>query len=344
VSTVKYVVTILYDLVVLGLTISGIVMMSTDSRITETLVDQGLIYFIVTFAANLVVTILTILKLSPTMSLIAAIPQSTVCTIASTRLYSQLATEATKAAKVAASGQNSQGGVSTTMLTSYLRRRSSSSPWSVVGTSVRERSNSITTYIVNRGRRSSSSLSASYQNHQSKNGDMVDVEKGGSETTSSHGTSSDFPGSTASKVSIPPKLYRLADVLESQSSVAIQAYQHHQQQRKPGWAATPDTRSESPLYPFSSSGVREQEEQVESHHPFGNLAIYSERDGRMDTMTPIVTQHVHSVREEEEEEEEEAEQQQASAALPTSSPTIELNLNEDPNDDLAARYPHLFQS
>lgn len=92
---VKYVVTILFDLLVVVLTIVGIVQMNSSSRIGDVLIRQGLVYFLLTLAANLVVTVLTILKLSPTMSLIAAIPQSTICVIASTRLYAQLAEEAT---------------------------------------------------------------------------------------------------------------------------------------------------------------------------------------------------------------------------------------------------------
>lgn len=97
-SAVKYVVTIAFDLIVLALTIMGIANMSTNSRVGDIITNQGLIYFLLTLVANLIITILTALKLSPTMSLIAAIPQSTICVIASTRLYSQLAKQAGNAA------------------------------------------------------------------------------------------------------------------------------------------------------------------------------------------------------------------------------------------------------
>lgn len=91
---VKYVVTIVFDLLVLILTAVGILRMNGQSRIGEILIKHGLIYFILTFAANIIITILTALQLSPNMSLIAAVPQSTVCVICSTRLYIILAEEA----------------------------------------------------------------------------------------------------------------------------------------------------------------------------------------------------------------------------------------------------------
>ncbi|UZJ52835.1 hypothetical protein CBS101457_002155 [Exobasidium rhododendri] len=91
---VKYVVTIVFDLLVLILTTVGIMRMNSSSRIGEILIKHGLIYFVFTFFINMVVTILTALQLSPTMSTLAAIPQSTVCVICSTRLYIMLVEEA----------------------------------------------------------------------------------------------------------------------------------------------------------------------------------------------------------------------------------------------------------
>lgn len=70
--------------------------MNSSSRFGTLLVQQGIFYVVLTVLVNLTITVLTILQLSPTMSLIAAIPQSTICVIASTRLYSQLAQEASK--------------------------------------------------------------------------------------------------------------------------------------------------------------------------------------------------------------------------------------------------------
>lgn len=91
---VKYVVTIAFDMLVLTLTSIGIIRMKSSSRIGDVLIKQGLIYFILTCAANLVVTVLTALRLSPVMSLFMAVPQSTVCVISSTRLYMMLAQQA----------------------------------------------------------------------------------------------------------------------------------------------------------------------------------------------------------------------------------------------------------
>lgn len=87
---VKYVITIVFDLLVLVLTTVGIVRMNGESRIGDILIKHGVIYFILTFAANIVITVLTALQLSPNMSLLMAIPQSAVCVISSTRLYFSL--------------------------------------------------------------------------------------------------------------------------------------------------------------------------------------------------------------------------------------------------------------
>lgn len=89
----KYVVTILFDAVVLGLTTFGIARMSGSSRIGQVLITQGFISFLLTFVANLVITVLTALQLSAVMSLLFAVPQSTICTICACRLYVELANE-----------------------------------------------------------------------------------------------------------------------------------------------------------------------------------------------------------------------------------------------------------
>jgi hypothetical protein len=87
---VKYVFTIIFDFVVLVLTTFGIMRMNPTSQIGEILIQHGLIYFIFTFCANMVITVLTILQLSPLMSLLGAVPQATVCVLCSTRLYYKL--------------------------------------------------------------------------------------------------------------------------------------------------------------------------------------------------------------------------------------------------------------
>ncbi|KAJ9479065.1 hypothetical protein PHBOTO_002554 [Pseudozyma hubeiensis] len=91
---IKYIVTIVFDFVVMALTIIGVVRMNSGSRIGTVLVQQGLQYFLATFLINALVAGLTLANLNPVMSLICAIPSATVCVMCSTRLYVNLAQEA----------------------------------------------------------------------------------------------------------------------------------------------------------------------------------------------------------------------------------------------------------
>lgn len=91
---VKYICTIIFDAVVLATTTIGILRMNGTSRIGEVLIRQGVLYFVFTLCANLAITILTLLDLSPTMSLMASVPQSAICVLCASRLYIQLANEA----------------------------------------------------------------------------------------------------------------------------------------------------------------------------------------------------------------------------------------------------------
>lgn len=96
---VKYLITILYDLFVLILTTVGVVRMSASgsSRIGSILVEQGLLYFLVTFLANFLVLIFTLLpNFPPIWNLYWAVPSSAVCVTASTRLYYNLAEAASQ--------------------------------------------------------------------------------------------------------------------------------------------------------------------------------------------------------------------------------------------------------
>ncbi|UZJ52836.1 hypothetical protein CBS101457_002156 [Exobasidium rhododendri] len=171
------------------------------------------------------------------MSLIAAIPQSTICMIASTRLYSQLAEEATLAQKSAAygshTGSSSSGGgaVSSKVVTSYLRQRSGSSPLS----------------LLSFGKPRSDSVAYSVSG---------DLEKG-----------TDFSESSTSSVNGSPKAMNLGDILETQSSAAVRAYQR------------------------SSTSTGKMTPQ-----PFGNLAQTEDDsgDGDMEVITtlPILIQQV----------------------------------------------------
>ncbi|UZJ55594.1 hypothetical protein CBS101457_004914 [Exobasidium rhododendri] len=90
---IKYLFIIFFDFAVLALTVFGIFRMGANSRIGDILKKQGLIYFVATLVVNFVISVLTALKLSPTMSLVFAAPQLLVCVIASTRLYRSLIEE-----------------------------------------------------------------------------------------------------------------------------------------------------------------------------------------------------------------------------------------------------------
>ncbi|KDQ11845.1 hypothetical protein BOTBODRAFT_135261 [Botryobasidium botryosum FD-172 SS1] len=83
---VKYLVTIVFDFTVLVLTIIGVRRMGRP-RIGAILVNHGLIYFFISMASNLIVCVLTLLRLSPLMSLVGAVPSSCVSIMAATRLY-----------------------------------------------------------------------------------------------------------------------------------------------------------------------------------------------------------------------------------------------------------------
>ncbi|EST05495.1 hypothetical protein PSEUBRA_005177 [Kalmanozyma brasiliensis GHG001] len=91
---IKYIVTIVFDFVVMLLTVVGVVRMNSGSRIGTILVKQGFQYFLATFLINSLVAGLTLANLNPVMSLICAIPSATVCVMCATRLYVNLAEEA----------------------------------------------------------------------------------------------------------------------------------------------------------------------------------------------------------------------------------------------------------
>ncbi|PWZ02244.1 hypothetical protein BCV70DRAFT_60000 [Testicularia cyperi] len=92
--SVKYIVTIVFDFIVMALTVVGVLRMDSTSRIGDLLMKQGIQYFFITFISNALVAGLTIANLNPVMSLICAIPTSTVCVMCATRLYYSLVEEA----------------------------------------------------------------------------------------------------------------------------------------------------------------------------------------------------------------------------------------------------------
>ncbi|CAD6978723.1 unnamed protein product [Tilletia controversa] len=90
----KYIVTILFDLTVLMLTVYGVYRLEgTTTKIGHVLIKQGITYFIVTCLVNALITGFTIAHLNPIMSLFLAVPVSAISVTASTRLYVELSEE-----------------------------------------------------------------------------------------------------------------------------------------------------------------------------------------------------------------------------------------------------------
>lgn len=121
---VKYLITILFDLFVLILTTVGVVRMSASgsSRIGSILVEQGLLYFLVTFLANLLVLIFTLIPSLPSLwNLFWAVPSSAVCLTASTRLYVNLA-EAASSNHAVSNEQLTSGSSTSEKFINFLTR------------------------------------------------------------------------------------------------------------------------------------------------------------------------------------------------------------------------------
>ncbi|KAH7920513.1 hypothetical protein BV22DRAFT_1198855 [Leucogyrophana mollusca] len=77
--------TMLYDLLVLVLTIAGLSRARSASALWRTLYNQGVTYFAITFVANIVPMIFSWLNLNAVMNVFFAIPAATISTIASCR-------------------------------------------------------------------------------------------------------------------------------------------------------------------------------------------------------------------------------------------------------------------
>ncbi len=107
--SIKYLITIAYDFMVLALTVGGIYsMQSSQTHLGNLLLSQGIIYFLATFVANAVVCGLCLARLNPIMSLVGAVPSSFVAMISATRLYTELAEQARPAASTYADDRRSQ--------------------------------------------------------------------------------------------------------------------------------------------------------------------------------------------------------------------------------------------
>lgn len=127
---IKYIVTIVFDFVVMILTVVGVVRMSGGSRIGAVLIKQGLQYLLATFLINALVAGLTLANLNPVMSLIGAIPSATVCVMCSTRLYVHLAEEAKPKPEGVTSSQLSSSFTSSgaEKIAKFFRRESQNPP------------------------------------------------------------------------------------------------------------------------------------------------------------------------------------------------------------------------
>jgi hypothetical protein len=125
---VKYLITILYDLAVLLLTVGGVVQMTRggSSRIGTVLIEQGALYFLAVFIVNLPVLVLTAAQTGPLLSIFFAVPSAAVSLVISTRMYVQLANEAAhKPGGISNEQLSSQGSVSEKVINFFTRRRSS---------------------------------------------------------------------------------------------------------------------------------------------------------------------------------------------------------------------------
>ncbi|KAG2358958.1 hypothetical protein BDR07DRAFT_1416113 [Suillus spraguei] len=80
----------LYDLVLLVFTIIGLWKVPSSSTLWKALVKQGVVFFIITLVANVILLALDSLNLDPIMNHIAAMPVACVCTISSNQVVLSL--------------------------------------------------------------------------------------------------------------------------------------------------------------------------------------------------------------------------------------------------------------
>lgn len=89
----KHIVTIVYDLTVMILTIVGVLRMKASSRIGSILMRQGIQYFAITVLVNSVAAALTLADLNTLISIIGGIPSCVACVMCVTRISVRLAEE-----------------------------------------------------------------------------------------------------------------------------------------------------------------------------------------------------------------------------------------------------------
>ncbi|KAG1793144.1 uncharacterized protein HD556DRAFT_1375972 [Suillus plorans] len=82
--------TMLYDLVLVVLTVIGLSRVPSSSTLWKTLVKQGVIYFFLNVLVNMILLVLNRLNLNPIMNAIFSMPAVCVCTIASSQVVLSL--------------------------------------------------------------------------------------------------------------------------------------------------------------------------------------------------------------------------------------------------------------
>ncbi|EPQ32205.1 uncharacterized protein PFL1_00402 [Pseudozyma flocculosa PF-1] len=107
---VKFIATVVFDAIVLLLTVAGVMAMTTRSRIGTILVEQGIFYFGATLVMNVFLVSFTYAELNPLMSNILNVPTQTVSLIVATRLYMMLCDKVKPVVSSQGQGSSGSGG------------------------------------------------------------------------------------------------------------------------------------------------------------------------------------------------------------------------------------------
>lgn len=87
----KFIYTVIFDFFILLTTTVGVIRIRGTSRLGSLLFSQGIFYFSLVSAVNLVTLVVVLLQLSPLMSIAGAVPSAGISVFASTRLFCDLA-------------------------------------------------------------------------------------------------------------------------------------------------------------------------------------------------------------------------------------------------------------
>ena len=121
----KFIATVIFDFIVLMLTVVGVAKMNGRSRIGTILIEQGIFYFAATLLFNTLLVGFTYANLNPLMMNILNVPTQTVSLMAATRLYVMLC-EKVRPGQVS-SGNNSSGLGSSYQTSSFGTKSNGSS-------------------------------------------------------------------------------------------------------------------------------------------------------------------------------------------------------------------------